>query len=90
MSKIEKWKILILMGEIHAILIKEEGVILVGDFNKKIGNDQLGVKGNNQLARSRDILREGRHMVKVLTRYRLILEPCTVHRPLQPKTSGLT
>ena len=41
---LDKW--LRFRQDIEAILFKGEEVIILGDFNKHIGNDHLGVKGN--------------------------------------------
>ena len=41
----EKW--MRLEAAIHDILSKNEEIIVMGDFNKKVGNDHQGIKGNH-------------------------------------------
>ena len=36
-----------LKKKIDNILEKKEGVIMIGDYNRAIGSDELGIKGNN-------------------------------------------
>ena len=41
----ERWNRV--MTVIYEILNKKEDIVVLGDINKKIGNDELGVKGNH-------------------------------------------
>ena len=57
-----------LKREIEATLNRKEGIVLIGDFNRSIGNDHLGIKGNTN-----KITYGGEHLREMLKENKMVL-----------------